>query len=272
MSRRKGGVARPGHRLAILSWVDSASDCKKERRSSGLERAGKPLGDRVTGSTGSVFSFPMRLWLLFLALVVLFSLPFLLFGDLIEGSLSGQGALEWMRGLGAWGWAAGVLLLILDLFLPVPATAVLFGMGALWGPWLGAGLGFLGVFGSGVLGFFLARRLGRRRALWLLGREDLRRAQGLTLRHGGALVACSKWVPILPEVVSVSVGLAGMSPRRFLLASAIGSAPLALVFAGLGAWATDRPGWALFAAAILSGFTWWIALGWRSGASPQHWG
>lgn len=202
----------------------------------------------------------MRIFLLFFLLIVLFSLPFLFLGDAIEGSLSGAGALEWMRGLGAWGWAAGVLLLVFDLFLPVPATAVLFGMGALYGPWLGAALGFVGAFGAGLLGFTLARRFGRRMALRMLGRAELRKAERLTDRYGGALVACSRWVPILPEVVSVSVGLSRMSLRRFLLASAVGCAPLAIVFAGLGAWATDEPGLALIVTVALSVVTWWGAI------------
>jgi len=201
----------------------------------------------------------MRLILLLLLLVVLFSLPFVLFGDAVEGSLSGEGALEWMRGLGPWGGIAGVLLLVLDLFLPVPATAVLFGLGALYGPLVGALFGFVGTMGAGLGGFVLARRLGRRGALRLLGRHDLRKAERLTARYGGALVACSRWVPILPEVISVSVGLSGMPPGRFLLALAVGNAPLALVFAGLGAWATEAPGLALGVAVAVSVLAWSVA-------------
>ncbi len=202
----------------------------------------------------------MRLPLAILLLVLLFSLPFIFLGGMIEGSLSGEGALEWMRDLGAWGAAAGVTLLVLDLFLPVPATAVLFGMGALYGPYWGALLGFIGSFGAGVLGYGLARRLGRRAALRILGRSEFRRAEALTEHYGGVMVACSRWVPILPEVVSVGVGLSRMPTNRFLLASAIGSAPMALVFASLGAWSVSEPGKAICAVTLLSGVTWWAAV------------
>ena len=199
----------------------------------------------------------MRLVLALTFLVVLFTLPFLFFGAVIEDTLSGEGAREWMQSLGGWGLAAGIGLLCLDLFLPVPATAVLFAMGVLYGPFVGATAGFVGTCASGFLGYFLARRLGRRFALRFLGRAELRNAERMTREWGGTLVACSRWVPILPEVISVSVGLSRMDVRRFALALAIGNAPLALVFAGLGAWANDSPGVALLVAAAVS------IVGWR---------
>ncbi|MFT5289311.1 MAG: putative membrane protein YdjX (TVP38/TMEM64 family) [Planctomycetota bacterium] len=211
-------------------------------------------------ASSASYSFCVRLSLAIFLLILLFSLPFIFLGGMIEGSLSGEGALEWMRDLGAWGAAAGVTLLLLDLFLPVPATAVLFGMGALYGPYWGALLGFIGSFGAGVLGYGLARRFGRRAALRVLGRSEYRRAEALTENYGGAMVACSRWIPILPEVVSVGVGLSNMPLKRFLLASTVGSAPMAIVFASLGSWSTEEPGKAIGVVTLLSVVTWWAAV------------
>ena len=70
----------------------------------------------------------MRIWLLFLTLALLFAVPFLLFGDAFEAWLAGDGAKKWLESFGAWAWAVAVALLVGDLVLPVPATAVMAGL------------------------------------------------------------------------------------------------------------------------------------------------
>ena len=45
---------------------------------------------------------------------------------------------------GPWDWLFVVGLLTLDVFLPIPATAVLATLGMAYGPWLGGLIGTLG--------------------------------------------------------------------------------------------------------------------------------
>ena len=73
----------------------------------------------------------MRLILIFLALAGIVLVPFLIWGDWFEAAFTGDALTGALQSWGlAWGWLAGVLLLVSDLFLPVPGTAVM--TGAIW--------------------------------------------------------------------------------------------------------------------------------------------
>ena len=71
----------------------------------------------------------IRLVGIFVALAILVLIPFLIWGDGFEHRLGLAGAIDWLRRYGGWAWAAGVLLLVSDLFLPIPATAVMAALG-----------------------------------------------------------------------------------------------------------------------------------------------
>ena len=78
----------------------------------------------------------LRLIALVLALAFLVAIPFAIWGDQIEQILSIDGAIAWMKSTG-WAWAAGIGLIISDVALPVPSTAVMAALGVLYGPLLG---------------------------------------------------------------------------------------------------------------------------------------
>lgn len=193
----------------------------------------------------------MRVVCLFLALTFLLLLPFLFFGDGFDAWLSGENAIAWLRGLGVWGWLSGLLLLMADLVLPIPGTAVISALGFLYGPITGGLLGATGSFLSGTVGYELCRRFGRRWAERLAGAETLTQYEALFARAGLALVAFSRWLPLMPEVVACLAGLSHMPPRRFFLALACGSLPLGFTYAAIGAAGLDRPGLALTLSALL---------------------
>ena len=60
------------------------------------------------------------------ALIVIF--PFLIWCGDFERALSTQAAASRLQGYGSWAWIVGIVSLMSDLVLPIPATAV---MGAL---------------------------------------------------------------------------------------------------------------------------------------------
>jgi len=115
----------------------------------------------------------MRLLWLFLGLALVFLMPFFLWGGRLE--ISPQVAAEWLQNYGGWAWAVGLLLLAGDLFLPIPATAVLAALGFLYGPVVGGLLGAVGSVTSGLLGYGLCRALGPTTAVRLIGERDLER-------------------------------------------------------------------------------------------------
>lgn len=157
------------------------------------------------------------------------------------------GARAWLESHGrAWGWLAGLGLLVADLVLPVPATSVISALGYGYGLVLGGLVGAAGSFLCGTVAYELCRRCGQRAADRLLGAEDRERAARIFGGNaGGWLVALSRWMPLLPEMTSCMAGLTGMPRRRFYAALTSGCLPMGLMFAAIGASGNDRPGLAL---------------------------
>ena len=161
--------------------------------------------------------------------------------------------------MGAWAWAVGIGLLVIDLFLPILGTVVMSALGLIYGWFLGGILSAFGSIVSGVLAYWLCRKMGRRAAGWLAGESGL--AEGERLFHGetgGWLVALSRWMPVLPEVVACMAGLSKMSFRRFFAALCVGSIPMGFVFAWIGDAGEKTPGMALLLSAGLPPVIWGV--------------
>ncbi len=187
----------------------------------------------------------MRLLWLSVLIAVILALPFLFFGETFEAWFTGEGAIVRLRGCGAWAWAAIVGLLAADLVLPLPGTAVMSAGGYLYGALLGGVIAAGGSFLSGLLAYGLCRRFGHRLAERIAGREELARGEALFRTRGAWLVALSRALPLLPEVVACLAGLTRMPLRTFMISLACGCIPVGFIFAAIGAAGKDRPGLAL---------------------------
>ncbi|MBP6602806.1 MAG: TVP38/TMEM64 family protein [Verrucomicrobiales bacterium] len=200
-----------------------------------------------------------RLLLLFLLLALLVIAPFLLWGEAIEKSMSFDETVAAMRATGAWAWLVGIGLLVIDLFLPILGTIVMSALGLIYGWFLGGFFSALGSITSGVLAYALSRRLGRKAALWMTGAEGLEEGERIFGGElGGWIVALSRWMPVLPEVIAVMAGMSRMPFRRFFLALCAGSLPMSFVFAWIGDTGVDRPGLAIGLSAGLPVLMWLI--------------
>ncbi|MEC5125792.1 VTT domain-containing protein [Verrucomicrobiales bacterium BCK34] len=198
-----------------------------------------------------------RLLILFFALALLVLIPFLIWGDMLEEKMSLDSTVAWLRSTGSWAWAAGMGLLIIDLFLPILGTVVMSALGLVYGWFLGGLLSALGSIGAGLLAYGLCWKMGRRAAGWLAGEEGL--AQGERIfraETGGWLVALSRWMPLLPEVIACLAGISRMPFRRFFLSLCAGSFPLGFVFAWIGATGNENPWFTLLVSAGLPPVIW----------------
>jgi len=193
----------------------------------------------------------MRVLRLFLILAVAVLIPFVLWGGRFEAWFTGDAAVAWLRGLGAWGWVGGVGLLMADLFLPVPGTAVMSALGFIYGPWTGGAVSAIGSFLSGSLAYGLTRWIHPRWAAKLAGQAELKKYHDLFARRGAWIVALSRWLPVLPEVVACLAGLSRMPARVFFIALACGSVPLGFAFAAIGAAGERNPALALTLSALV---------------------
>jgi uncharacterized membrane protein YdjX (TVP38/TMEM64 family) len=198
----------------------------------------------------------MRLFWIFIALALLVLMPFLIWGQGFERAFSQAGAIAWLREYGAWAWAAGLVLLMLDLVLPIPATAVMAALGYIYGPLQGGLIAAAGSILSGALGYGLCRLLGRRAAQRVLGERDLERGERLFARVGGWLVVLSRWLPVFPEVIACMAGLSRMRATTFFIALACGSLPLGFAFAAVGHAGVEHPTLAIGLSAILPPLLW----------------
>lgn len=201
----------------------------------------------------------LRLITLFLGLALIVLVSFGIWGEGLGTALSADNTTERLRGWGSWAWAAGMALIVSDIMLPIPATAVMAALGVIYGPVIGGLLSTAGTMIAGTLGYALFRLLGPGVARRLAGVEGLATAERLFERWGGWIVAGSRWMPILPETIAGLAGLARMPFWRFEAALACGGLPMGLAAAAIGHFGADRPWLALAASALLPLALWPLA-------------
>jgi len=199
-----------------------------------------------------------RLAAIFLGLAVLIALPFLLWGEEVEAALGQDEMLRWFSDYRGVAWLVAIVLLLSDLLLPIPNSVIMAVLGAIYGPLLGGLIATMGTSLSGLLGYALCRRFGPAIADRLLEDSDQIAAERLFARHGGVMVAASRWLPIVPEAVSCMAGLARMPLRSFVLALLCGSAPLGFTLAAIGYSGSERPIATLLACALLPLPLWYV--------------
>lgn len=200
----------------------------------------------------------MRLFWLFLGLAILFLIPFIIWGNALETMFSQTGAVTWLESYGNWAWAAGILLLMGDLLLPIPGTIVMSALGFVYGPIWGGVIASIGSMLAGSFGYVLCRLLGRGAARRILGEKDLKKGEDLFANVGGWIVVLSRWLPLFPEVVACMAGLTRMPTLTFHIALACGSIPLGFVFAIVGYSGVSYPWVAVALSALLPPTLWLI--------------
>lgn len=129
---------------------------------------------------------------------------------------------------------AGVLLLIADVFLPVPSSLIMVAHGALFG--IAAGT-FLSVIGStaSALTAFAVGRAGNALIRRFVTPAEHERAGAMLDKWGLAAIVITRPIPILAETVAILAGASPVTWPRMLLASFAGSLVPALAYAWAGA-------------------------------------
>lgn len=184
---------------------------------------------------------PWRLYALVFALVAGMLLSMLVVGDALDARFSGEEGLRRLRSYGDWAWLLAIALIVSDLVLPVPGTAVITGLGMLYGPWLGGLIGGVGSVLAGLVAYGGCRFFGARFVQLLVGEDELHRLDRFFDRRGAWAIAFSRWLPVLPEALCCLAGLSRMSFRVFLAALACGGLPMSFLFAYLGRTFEQQP-------------------------------
>jgi uncharacterized membrane protein YdjX (TVP38/TMEM64 family) len=198
----------------------------------------------------------MRLYLFIAVLVALMLAPILFFGDAIDDHFGGEEGLKRLQAYGSWAWIVGIGLIIGDLVLPVPSTAVISSLGMLYGPWLGGFLGGVGSLLAGLVAYGGCRLLGKRVHDVLVGPENLDKLDRFFKRFGLWAIALSRWMPLLPEALCCLAGMARMKFVPFFAALACGSFAMGFAFGWLGVVYSDRPVVGLLVSALIPLAVW----------------
>lgn len=198
----------------------------------------------------------MRLLVSFLVLAGLLLTSWAIWGSAWDDRFTLQGTVATLEAAGPWGWALGIGLLIADLVLPVPGTIVMSGLGYLYGALVGGFFAASGGMLAGLAGYGVGRLCGERCARRWLGDADFERGRRFFSRGGGWIVALSRALPILPEVIACMAGLVRMRFSRFVLALTCGCLPMGMLFSAIGSAGRETPGWALLFSLVVPAGLW----------------
>lgn len=198
----------------------------------------------------------MRLYAIIFVVVGITLIPALILDDEIDAQFAGEEGLNRLREYGDWAWAVGIGLIVSDLVLPVPSTAVIAGLGMLYGPWLGGLIGGLGSMLAGLVAYGLGRTVGRPALRYLTGDADLERLGRFFAKHGLWAIALSRWMPLLPEALCALAGSARMRTVPFLAALAVGSLAMGFAFGFLGEHYVHSPAAGLIISAAIPLAVW----------------
>jgi uncharacterized membrane protein YdjX (TVP38/TMEM64 family) len=166
-----------------------------------------------------------------------------IFGLLLILFLVGEGTgIPLLREPSPWLGSTGTLtvalfgsgLLLADVVLPVPSSAVMVAHGALFGAVGGTLLSVGGSMGATLVGFSIGRRGGPLLAR-LVPPKERARADHILSRWGGLAIVVTRPVPLLAETVAIMTGTSPLGWRQASLAALLGSLPPALLYALSGA-------------------------------------
>jgi len=169
-------------------------------------------------------------------LLVLFAIPiipFLCLGESFEQSL--LDALRRPASAETVGlWVVG--LLAVDMFLPVPSSAVVTYAGGILGITWGAITAWTGLSLGAVAGFGMARLFGQPLARKFSEAGDADRMQTFARNYGPLALLLTRPLPILAEACVLMLGAGRMTWQRFLPPLLLSNALLAVTYAACGAY------------------------------------
>ncbi len=182
-----------------------------------------------------------------LGVLLLVALVVLVATGVVPGAQEIRGS---VRDSGAWGALLFVLVYALLAALPTPAGALTIVAGGVFGFVQGLGLVVLGASLGALLGFALARYLGRGAVERLTG-SRLRSLDALARDEGYLAVLVLRLLPVLPfSAVHYVCGMSSMRLRTYLVGTVVGIVPASAAYVAVGAYGI-RPGSWQFLSALL---------------------
>lgn len=160
------------------------------------------------------------------------------------------------------GWIAAIIgggLLLADVFIPIPSSVIMITHGAIFGILGGFLLSLAASVGGAMIGWWVGNRGGR----WMdriISRQEKEQANRFIARYGILAIIISRLIPIVAETVAIMSGTTNLGWKRVLIATTVGAAPPALIYAVAGAATTDFASGALvtICVVVVAGVAWFI--------------
>lgn len=201
-----------------------------------------------------------RYWIFSTALVILMLIIYGLVAFLGMDGLTGESAPVWMSsGGGVLVALGGILLLIADVVLPVPSSAVMIANGVIYGIVLGTIISLIGTVGAALIGYWIGKR-GSKLVERIVSPEEMARSRRMVKHWGPMAIVSTRPIPMIAETTAIMAGASGLSWVTVLWASLLGSIPQAILFAITGATAAsfDNMALAFGLALLIAGIVWVI--------------
>ncbi|HET8523310.1 MAG TPA: TVP38/TMEM64 family protein [Thermomicrobiales bacterium] len=154
---------------------------------------------------------------------------------------------DYILSFGVWAPFVSLLLMIVQAVVaPIPGFIVIFANGLAFGVFWGGLLSLVGQTLAAIVCFALARQLGRKPVEAIVGRLGLASTDSWVARRGPYGVLLARLIPGMAfDAISYGAGLTSMSFWRFAMATAVGTAPQAFIYAYLGQNAARYAWWLL---------------------------
>ncbi|MHA1110177.1 MAG: TVP38/TMEM64 family protein [Promethearchaeota archaeon] len=134
-----------------------------------------------------------------------------------------------------WGFVLFLIFMALQGVMLIGGEVMLLATGLIWGTWVGAGIGQVGIFLAAMVSYEIGLRGGKPVAEKFIG-EDLYVFDFYMMKYGNPLLLITRAIPAVSyEVVSFAAGFLGVRRRDYYLTTFIGSFSRCLFYAFIGA-------------------------------------
>lgn len=183
----------------------------------------------------------MPAWLKWVSIVVILIttilVPVLLFED--ESNALVEGIIAWTDNEPLLTALVVITALTSDVLFPVPNGVVNTAAGSLFGWGAGSVVIWMGLTLGCLLGYAFGTFAGQPLARRFVGAEDLARAHDFAERMGDVTLVVTRTVPMFGDIATLAAGMTAYPFRRYLVITGLANAGVAVVFAWIGAQATE---------------------------------
>ena len=172
----------------------------------------------------------LKISAVFVIIALFFAVSFYLFGGQAELVFSREQCIKWFLEKKQVAWIFGIILLVSDILLPVPATGIMAALGAVYDLWPGMLISMTGSSLAGLLGYAAARFLSKRTHHIIATEDEILRFKSFFDTYGGYAIIISRIMPLMPEVITILAGLSGMKFPRFFASLIDGTLTVSILF------------------------------------------